>query len=408
MQHTSLPFKIISLSAVVIITLLSVACAGKKTAPIEVEPEVVERSEPVEQVQEQPKAQAMKPIAVRLRNNAPARYVVKKGDTLWDISKMYLNEPWLWPEVWYFNPQIANPHLIYPGDVLVMSYINGRPQIRLDNGKGGGVVESNYTTAQGQRVKKLSPRIYRQSIESAIPTIPIDAIRPFLKSARILAEDDFKDLPVVIGTLDDRMMADPNTLVYVKGLKDNGAANYDVIRKGRVFKHHETGKVLGVEAIQLAKSKLVKRPNENGLATFRLQNNDREVLKYDLLARLDSNDIDANMVPSAPQNKVEGSIVALHNAIAKVGTNQVVIIDLGKRDGMKVGNILSIDQRGQLVRGRIPGTSRSELIRLPKVYAGLGLVFRVFDDVSYVLIVESTRSVKVGDTVRNPEPSKDF
>lgn len=380
------------------------ACAAKK--PKDAAPELIEPAPPV--VVEKPAPAKKAAVNVRLRAGAPSKYVVKKNDTLWDIAKMYLHQPWLWPELWYFNPQVKDPHLIFPGDVLYLSYIDGKAHLSTELDPSG--LANIGGDIIGSGVKKLQPQIYRQPIETAIPTIPYDAIRPFLQSSRIFTNEEFKNLPMIVGTLDNRMMAGPGTHFYVKDITNAQKVNYDVVRKGRTFRHHKTGKVLGIEAVQIGQASLAKigDKQQRGLSTFIMGDAIREAFKYDVLVDPFKGDIKANMIPSSPKEEVNGAVIALHNAISNVATNQVVIIDLGEKDGLEVGNILSIDQKGAMVREKLPGEMRSRNIQLPDVFSGLGLVFRVFDNVSYMLIVDSTRSIRVGDFVRNPEMSKDI
>ena len=352
-----------------------------------------------------------KPKVVSIRDGAPSQYLVKKGDTLWDISKKFLSEPWLWPEVWYFNPQIVNPHLIYPGDTLVMSYVGNKPQIRVLR-PGQQVLSGVNAEISGfdvpNKVVKLSPRVRKESIDSAIPTIPINAISSFLSSSRVITEEELTGLPTIVGSLDNHLISGPNTTVYAVDVPENDDARYNIVRKGRVFKHHKTQEILGYEALEIGEAKLISKENESGLSSLVVSNNIREVLKKDMLAGPDTNTIASSFLPSAPKVEVQGQIIALHNAIANVASNQVVIIDVGSRDGLEMGNVMAIDQSGAIVREKLPGDTRSREIQLPDVQSGLALIFRVYDRVSYGLIVDSSRTIHVSDKVRNPQISKDF
>lgn len=381
-----------------------------ETEPQAVE-EVVVQAAPKEAMQVEVAAPPPQPKVIAIRDGAPSRYTVKRGDTLWDISKTFLAEPWLWPEVWYFNPQIVNPHLIYPGDTLVMSYVGNRPQIRVERDSQGRVVNNvaqvgGYDTPT--KVVKLSPRVRTEPIEAAIPTVPINAISSFLSSSRVLTLEELETAPTIVGTLDNHLVSGPDTVVYAVNLPNDDETRYEVMRKGRVFRHHQTDEILGYEALEIGEAKLTEQVNKDGLATFMLEKNKREVLKGDLLATFNASDITTSFLPSPPEVGVSGRIIALHNAIANVARNQVVIVDIGSRDGLKAGNVLAIDQTGEVVREKIPGSERRRNIQLPDVRAGLALVFRVFDRVSYALIVDSTRTIHNGDKVRNPEISKDI
>ncbi len=352
-----------------------------------------------------------KPKVVSIRDGAPSQYLVKKGDTLWDISKKFLSEPWLWPEVWYFNPQIVNPHLIYPGDTLVMSYVGNKPQIRVLR-PGQQVLSGVNAEISGfdvpNKVVKLSPRIRGERIESAIPTIPLNSISAFLDSSRVMTEEELEALPIIIGSLDNHLVSGPDTTVYAVNVPESDDTRYSVVRKGRVFKHHKTQELLGYEVLEIGDAKLTSKANIDGISNFVVNKNIREVLKKDMLAGPDTNSINSSFLPSSPAVEVSGEIIALHNAISNVARNQIIIIDIGSRDGLEIGNVLAIDQAGAIVREKLPGSTRSKKIQLPSVKAGLALIFRVYDRVSYGLIVDSSRTIHVSDKVRNPQISKDF
>jgi hypothetical protein len=292
-----------------------------------------------------------------------------------------------------------------------MSYVGNKPQIRVLR-PGEQTLSGVNAQVSGfevpSKVVKLSPRVRAESIEAAIPTIPVNSISAFLSSSRVLTEEELSTLPVIIGSLDNHLVSGPDTTVYAVGVPKGGQVRYSIVRKGRVFKHHETQEILGYEALEIGDAKLTSEENESGLSNFVVNNSIREVLKKDMLAGPDANSIISNFLPSSPEVQVRGEIIALHNAIANVASNQVVIMDVGSRDGLEVGNVLAIDQTGAVVREKLPGSTRTHKIQLPDVQAGLALVFRVYDRVSYGLIVDSSRSIHVTDKVRNPQISKDF
>lgn len=381
---------------------------GFEAETVEVAPAAPIEAAPVEEEFKVTVKAVEKPKIIAIRDGAPTRYTVKKGDTLWDISKKFLAQPWLWPEVWYFNPQIVNPHLIYPGDTLVMSYVGNKPQIRVMRPGQGGINAQVAGFDVPSKVVKLSPRVRAESIDAAIPTIPINAINSFLNSSRVLTEEELSNLPVIVGSLDNHLITGPDTTVYAANVAEDGATRYSIVRKGRVFKHHKTQEVLGYEALEIGAAKLTRKADKSGLTSFIVSDNIREVLKQDLLVGVDENTLVASFLPSAPEVEVQGEIIALHNAISNVASNQVVIIDVGSRDGLEIGNVMAIDQAGAIVREKLPGSTRSREIQLPSVQAGLALIFRVYDRVSYGLIVDSSRAIHIKDKVRNPEISKDF
>ncbi len=399
-----------------IVAALLSACAGaggKQTADntlsfAETPPPAEAQADDFQVVVNPPRSQPSEapPVAttITLRDGAPERYTVRKGDTLWDIAKTFLNEPWLWPEVWYFNPQIVNPHLIYPGDTLVMSYIGNRPQIRLQRNGDGAPAR---VLSEPSRTVKLSPQIRQESIDAAIPTVSISAISSFLESSRIVTAEELSELPHIVGTLDNHMIAGPGNTIYAVNVPDN-KLRFDIIRKGRAFKHHTTGEILGYEALELGKAKLTTGASADGVSSLMITQGRRAVLKYDLLGKSQAAQMNAHFSPSAPAVEVDAEIIALHNAIANVAQNQVIIIDSGSRDGLVVGNVLAIDQAGASVRQKVPGSERSSQVRLPDIRAGLALVFQVYDRLSYALIVDSERAIRVGDKARSPKISQDL
>lgn len=387
----------------------------EQTDAVDTAPAVVAEPVPVAEASAEPEPEpAPEPKVIKIRDTAPERYVVKRGDTLWDISKLYLESPWLWPELWYFNPQIANPHLIYPGDTLIMSYIGGRPQLSVARGEQPSIqgdiisdaTDGNYPAPD--KVVKIKPRIRRESLQEAIPTIPLNAIQAFLNSSRVLTKDQLEELPSIVGSLDNHLVSGINHTVYADKVEDSNNLRYEILRTGRTFLHPETGELLGYEALEIGEAKLVKHNAEGSLSTFLISKSTREVLNGDLLVPADASQTSFNFIPHQPEVEVDGQVIALHNAISNVATNEVVIINLGQRDGLEVGNVLAIDQAGAIVRQRLPGTVRSKEIQLPQVRAGLALVFRTFDRVSYALIVDSSRAIHTGDKVRNPEIATDL
>ncbi|EDY87314.1 peptidoglycan-binding LysM [gamma proteobacterium HTCC5015] len=370
------------------------------------EPAETTEAQSVDQETEVVVREPPRPEIIKIRDSAPERYTVQKGDTLWDLASQYLENPWQWPELWYFNPQIVNPHLIYPGDVLVMSYVGNRPQLRVVRGEDGAI---SYEEKVSDKVTSLKPRVRAMSIDEAIPTLSMASIGPFLSSSHVLTKEQLDNLPRIIGSLDNRLISATGTKVYARGVEDDQNQRFEIVRLGRTFTTPGSTDILGREALEIGKARLEAFEVDGELSTFSLGSVKREVLTGDLLLPINNSETTKyNFVPKAPEVEVTGEIIALHNAISNVATNEVFIINKGARDGVEHGNVLAIDQSGAIIREPVPGSTRSRLVQLPKVQAGLGMVFRVFDRVSYVLIVDSSRAIHVGDTVRNPELAKDY
>lgn len=391
-----------------ILAALLGACSGPAVMDIsdtgyyENEPQP-ENTEPVEPAATETAERA--PVRIALRDDVPDRYVVKKGDTLWDISALFLRDPWLWPEIWYFNPQIDNPHLIYPGDVLTLVYVDGKPQLRVTREGATAVEPPSLSTAPPAGIKtvKLSPRVRSEDLKQAIPTIPIDVIGPFLIKPRIVSKEELDAAPYIVSSLDEHLITASGNTVYARNLRDEGEVRYNIFRPGRVFKDPKTGEVLGYETTLVSEAKLL-RPGDP--ATLVLTRSLRETLNGDRILSADSGKISHSFIPQAPSTEVEGQIIALVDAISHTAQRQIVVVDLGQRQGMMPGTVLAVEQAGAEVRDPYSHAG-SRTVALPNTQAGLLMVFRVFDNVSYGLIMNSSRTIHTHDIVRNPQPSAD-
>jgi hypothetical protein len=364
---------------------------------------------------------APKATRVALRDNVPERYTVKKGDTLWDISTLFLKDPWLWPEIWYFNPQIDNPHLIYPGDVLALVYIDGQPQLRVVR-DGQTIPDTTATTTattsatttpatprgpvapSGLRSQNLSPRIRREGLEKAIPTIPVSMIEPFLIKPRVVTKRELARAPYVVNSLDRHLATAEGNIIYVRNLKSDEDVRYNIFRPGSALKDPKTGKLLGYETILVSEAKLLRGGDP---ATLEITRSLRETLNGDRILPSEDGRISYNFIPREPKNKVEGQIISMVDTLFQTAQRQVVIVNLGERQGMEIGTVLGIDQRGEVVDD--PYANEGFLpVKLPDERTGLLMIFRVFEHVSYGLIMESARPVHLHDFVRNPVATADI
>ena len=334
-----------------------------------------------------------------LNPSAPKSYVVKPGDTLWGIASLFLRDPWLWPEVWYINPQVSNPHLIYPGDTLALAYgANGKLEIRLVQ-KGAARTEAEA---------RVEPRL-RSSGAGAIPTIPYSAISAFLSRPTVLTPQQVKAAPYVVALRDDHEIGGTGHEVYVTDLKAAEHSRFSVMHVGRALRDPDDGKVLGFEGIYTATA-LVSKPGRPSKAL--LIDSARETLRGDKLLSTD-NDAPLNFALRAPRGNVRGRIISVIDGTNMIGQYQIVIINRGKRAGLDAGSILAIDQAGEVVRdiyagshsvaGKLGfGTSFAPKVRLPEERAGTLLVFKAYDRLSYGLIVGAVNAIHVADIVRNP------
>lgn len=359
------------------LALALAACASTPPAP-----------PPTSPAAEAPPAQpAPAKEAVQLKPQHPLRYVVKKGDTLWDISNMFLQSPWLWPEIWYVNPQIKNPHLIFPGDVITLTYVNGRPQLAL---------------TRGQPPVHLSPKVRVEPLSKAIPTIPIDAIRPFLTRPEVVDADELNNAPYILRTLDGRLMTGAQGRVYVRGQNAADGASYTILRKSRPLTDPQTGEVLGYQALYVGALKITQWGDP---ATAVVTASSEEVMGGDRLIPTSNEMLSSHFTPRAPGREVHAQIIDILGGLAEAGQYQVVVLDRGARDGLEAGNVLAIYQHGQAVedpyakRGFLSGDNK---VQLPDRNAGVAMVFRTFNRVSYALIMQSTSEIHLLDMARNP------
>jgi hypothetical protein len=323
---------------------------------------------------------AAEPVAVNPAH--PDRYTVVKGDTLWDISGRFLRDPWRWPDVWHVNPQIENPHLIYPGDIIEMTYVDGKPRLRLVRGTD----------------VKLSPKVRTSPLEGAIPTIPLDAIYPFLSRPYVVDKEELDAAPYVVEFDDEHLVAGAGQKVYVRSVETTDEIAFDVVRPGDAYRDAETNEILGYEALYVGSAKLTRTGDP---ATLLLTSTEQEVLIGDrLLVSIKDEPIDA-FYPKAPDSEISGSIISVVNGVDQIGQYHVVVLDRGASDGLQVGDVLAVEHRGEVVRDDV-SPSRWDKVKLPDEKAGHLMVFRTFDRVSFGLILDATRAMHLKDKVRNP------
>lgn len=317
----------------------------------------------------------------RLRDEIPATHTVVKGDTLWDISATFLQNPWMWPEIWHVNAQIANPHLIYPGDVIRLIYIDGKPRLTLDT---------------SGRVFKMSPQARVLSAEEAIETIPLDRINSFLSRSRVVGEDDFEFAPYVLSGFDEHLLVGAGDKIYGRGSFDERGTVYGVYRQGEVYIDPETKEILGVQAQDIATAQL--KAIKDDIGTLAVSRTTEEVRIGDRFMRQEERPIDSTFFPAAPAMETEGVILAVEGGLTQVGKLDVVVINRGEREGMTPGTVLAVYKRGGVIRDRVS----KDRVTLPDERAGLMMVFRTFEKVSFGLILEAGRGISVSDKVKNP------
>lgn len=321
-----------------------------------------------------------------LRLDHPDRHVVVKGDTLWDISETFLRSPWLWPEIWHVNPQIANPHLIYPGDVISLVYVDGQPRLVLQRGPG-------------DRTVKLSPEMRIEPIDTVIPAIPLDAIRPFLKNSRVTDQQTLDQAAYVISGHEGRIVSGGGDIMFARDGLDGSLAKYatyGVYRPGQSYVDPDTGELLGIEALEVGLGKVTAKDDD--ISTVRLNSAEKEIQAKDRLLPTEEVKVIPTFFPSAADNEVNAKIISVLGGVSQVGTYDVVAINSGEREGIAVGNVMAIYHDSGMVMDRV----KNELVQLPPERAGILMVFRTFEKMSYALVLKAQRPLTVGDTLRNP------
>ena len=339
---------------------------------------------------------------LQLAADAPSTYIVVKGDTLWDISGRFLKEPWRWPEIWNMNrEQIKNPHWIYPGDVIYMSFdANGNPRLSLTSGVGG--------TGDDAR---LQPKIRVDTLSQAIPSIPSKVIAPFLSLPLVIEEGALANAPRIIAAEDGRVVIGAGNIAYALGLQQSQGVKWQIYRPGKVLKSAE-GEVLGYEANYLGEAKVVRFGESS---TIEILRSTQEILRGDRLTPTMDTAV-PSYSPRSPAMFVSGSVISFLNGVDTGAQYSIVALNLGKREGMEVGHVLATLRKGATVSAVDPigqadkwtsttsdGTTQSSgTVKLPDERNGLVFVFRVFEKVSYALVMSTRRPLQLGDLVQTP------
>ena len=365
-----------------------------------------------------------------VRTDHPDSYVVVKGDTLWDISGKFLKNPWYWPEIWQANPQIENPHLIYPGDVISLVYIDGEPRLLVN---GSPPSESD-----------VGPKIREENQEDAIPPLPLSEIRSFLTRPRILSDEEIESAPYITAVEENRVIASNRQVIYARRMPGDIAVGqkWVVVRPTVVYsemsdgwlwnkdKHYEAtpwsasdqfhwtpgqwyydsrSDVLAREVVEIgiAAVTVIGDP-----ATLYVTYTDIELRKGDLLLPKDTSPLPLNFYPHAPKGVPENTrVIGIAGEFDYGGPGNVVVISKGAQDGIEVGEVYSLYQPGETVVDEVaypPGSSRAlfnprdKLVTLPDEFVGHTMIFRTFDRISYGLVVNGVKVIHLGDRVKEP------
>jgi hypothetical protein len=326
--------------------------------------------------------------AIKLQENAPDRYVVVPGDTLWSIAEKFLKDPWRWPELWKLNQdEIKNPHWIYPGDVVVLDRSGPQPELKM-----------------GDTVR-LSPRVRSvDTSKEAVPSIPPRVIEPFLSRPLVIEPDGLDRAPRIVAAQADRVYLGSRDVAYVSGIKDAKIDSvWQIYRPGNPLVDPESQKTLGYEAVFLGDSRLVKTGDP---ATIQILAAQQEIGRGDRLVAAGAITLQ-NYAPHAPAASIQGRIITTRGGLRETGPQNVVTLNKGKSDGLEPGHVLALLRLGRTSLERIPspkwfGADNVVETKLPDERYGLVFVFRTFDQVSYALVMSASRPVLVDDVVATP------
>ena len=328
-----------------------------------------------------------------LRSDAPDRHVVAKGDTLWAISGKFFKDPWKWQYIWGMNKDaIKDPHWIYPGDVIVLDRATGTLRI------GSAVAETAVSapapvSTSDTNIVKLSPRAREDhSDHDAIPSIPANAIEPFLSQPLVIEENALKDAPTLIGAREGRVVLGTNDIGFIKNLPADKGSKWQVYRPGKTLSDPDTGETLGVEAVYLGDAEATTFAD---ISTVTVTNSVQEINKGDRLVALSVKAANAYL-PRAPSSNISARIVSVYGGVSQAGQNTVITLNKGARDGLESGHVLALYRKGETVK------HEGKEYTLPDERYGLAFVFRVFDKVSYALVMQTRLPAQLLDRAQTP------
>ncbi|MEC8916936.1 MAG: LysM domain-containing protein [Pseudomonadota bacterium] len=332
---------------------------------------------------------AQEPLS--LRADAPASYTVREGDTLWSIAARFLDSPWQWQALWQRNPQVASPRQLYPGDVIRLVATDGAPHLALERGRGDTV--------------RLSPSVRRAPAREAVPSLPLDRIRVFLESYQIVDPDVLADAPTVVAGQAQRLLSGAGDTLYAHGRLPAAGTTLGIYRPGSDYRapmssesegRGSGARSLGLELHRLGHARV--RRNVDGVGELKVLDAVQEIRNGDYLLALDEGGIATQFQPRVPETPVVATILSVPDGVRFIGRHDVVAIDRGSADGLETGHVLQVMRQGERVRDDV----RDEWVTLPDTEAGAVMVFRVFEHLSYALVMRASQVLAVGDRLVVP------
>ncbi len=346
---------------------------------------------------------------IQIKPTHPDQYTVVKHDTLWHISGKFLQHPWQWPQLWSQNAQIKNPNLIYPGDTIYFAMVNGKPQLSLSRNPQQADIattcilkEEDFKSGRKDfaltKDGKLKPCIRESEIEQPIKLIPYHQIAKYLSSPKIVGENELNRTPYVVDIADDHVVAGAGNKIYVRSITEPTGSEYMIYRAGDTFIDADTNEVLGYEARYIAQATLQQAGDP---ATLTISESDSEIRLGDRVMPHTDDEISLNYFARPPQQPIKGSIISVLGGVSQIGVDNVVVIDKGSQDGLLAGHELDIYENSGIAKDPYSAI-KNDTVRLPDELAGMLMVFRTFDRVSYALVMEAQKPLHVLDRVKTP------
>jgi LysM domain-containing protein len=362
--------------------------------------------------------------APAMQATAPERYTVKKGDTLWGIASMYLKDAWAWPDIWYANPAIKNPHLIYPGDVLILGRDSqGQPTLSVErNGQTvteatpplaeptATVAVSNQTSVGNAApiatvkttalpVSKLEPQPRYLPLNAAITTVPLNGLLPYLSKTRIMTSSEMDDTGYLLTSFSGGPASGAGDEIYGRNLKSSDGTRYEIFRKGDKYVDPDSGDTLGYEATYIGDAQVEAWTDPAKLkVTVAVQ----EAIAGDHLVPNNGDTFALNFMPHRPPKTIDGQIMAVLGGVGQIGQYDVVVLNRGSDDGIDDGTVLGIYRKGDKVKDLHAGFFSSTTVTLPTERSGTLMVFRSFKKASYALVMQATHEIHLEDMAANP------